>query len=72
MSSCVVSGVIGEAEDQQILGYIYEPNKKKRESRADSSNGRVAELIESTTRALQVTSVMVVGSEKLYHSICVR
>jgi hypothetical protein len=34
MNSFVVSGLIGEAEDWQISGYMREPNKEKGESRA--------------------------------------
>jgi hypothetical protein len=29
MNSCVVSGLIGEAEYRQISGYMHRPNKEK-------------------------------------------
>jgi hypothetical protein len=37
MNSCVVSGVIGEAEDRHISGYMHEPIKEKRASSASKT-----------------------------------
>jgi hypothetical protein len=65
MNSCVVSGIIGEAEDWQISGYMHGPNKEQ-----GATCVPVMELIESTTRCLHIAKCHSSGSEKLYHSIC--
>jgi hypothetical protein len=67
MNSCVVSSLIGEAEDRQISGYMHGPDREKK-GRAvpEGSNGRVTELIESTVSAHHITKCNSSGSEKLY------
>jgi hypothetical protein len=70
MNSCVVSGLIGEAEDRQISGYMHGPDKEKRRVLREESNGQVTELIGFSIVARHITKCNSSGSEKLYQSIC--
>jgi hypothetical protein len=46
MNSCVGSGLIGEAENWQMSGYMHGPNKEKQQVLPEDSNGQVTELLQ--------------------------
>jgi hypothetical protein len=54
MNTCIVSGLIGEAEDRQISGYTHGRNRENGRVVAEDSNGRVTELMESVVSARQI------------------
>jgi hypothetical protein len=49
VNSCVVSGLIGEAEDRQISGYRMNLIKKRERVMPEDSNSWVPELTQSTS-----------------------
>jgi hypothetical protein len=70
MNGCIVSGLIGVDEDQQISGYMHGPNREKWRVVPEDSNIQVNRTIESAVSASHITKCNSSGSEKLYQSIC--
>jgi hypothetical protein len=63
MNSCVLSGLIGEAEDRH-------GHNKEEAQVVPECNGPATELTEPAVSARHITKCHSSGSEKLYQSIC--